>query len=65
MRHPQTPIPAILGFPDWVFYGIIVPWVLSAVFTVVYCLWWMPDDDLGVDAETTTDSTDEKPRHDH
>lgn len=52
-RNPAAQDVAIwFGFPDWVLLGIIVPWVVATLFTVVYCLCWMPDDDLGHDEES-------------
>ncbi len=40
----------IAGVPDWVMYGIVVPWLVCAALTgLVY--WLMPDDDLGQDQE--------------
>jgi len=52
-RHPEAPLAVAFGVPDWVAYGIVLPWLLITAFTVVYVLWWMPDDDLGEDREET------------
>lgn len=38
------------GLPDWVFVGILLPWLLCSAFTVGFCL-GMKDDDLGREAE--------------
>lgn len=38
------------GIPDWVFIGILVPWLLCSAFTVGFCL-GMRDDDLGAEAD--------------
>jgi hypothetical protein len=38
------------GFPDWVFYGIVLPWFACTAFTVGFCLFVMTDDDLGTEA---------------
>jgi len=43
------------GFPDWIFFGVVLPWVVVTIFTMVYCLAWMPDDDLG--SEESNDAT--------
>src|SRR5262245_13512298 len=40
----------ILGIPDWVLVGIVLPWLMCAAFTVGFCL-GMKDDDLGHEAE--------------
>ena len=41
----------LLGFPDWVFWGICLPWGLCLVFSVWFCFFTMADDDLGEDPE--------------
>jgi hypothetical protein len=41
----------VLGFPDWVFVGIIVPWGACTTFTVVFSLFILRDDDLGAESE--------------
>jgi hypothetical protein len=41
----------VLGFPDWVFVGILVPWALCTAFTVVFSLFILRDDDLGAESE--------------
>ncbi len=41
----------VLGFPDWVMYGIIAPWVVCSVVTVVYGTFGMKDDDLGTEGD--------------
>ncbi len=40
-----------LGMPDWVLYGIVVPWLACSAVTILYCLIGMHDDDLGTEAE--------------
>jgi hypothetical protein len=49
-RDPAT-IETYLGVPEWVFFGVFVPWGLAIVVA-----WWfsfrvMTDDDLGVDVD--------------
>jgi hypothetical protein len=46
-----APLRTYLGFPDWVFFGILVPWVLCSLFTVAFAAWGMADDDLGQEQE--------------
>lgn len=43
-RDPQT-VKLIMGFPDWVFWGIIVPWVGIVTFTFVYGMFIMEGDE--------------------
>jgi hypothetical protein len=44
----------IAGFPDWVFAGIVVPWLLCTTFTIAFCF-FMTDDDLGPAKEGAAD----------
>ncbi len=41
----------IAGMPDWVVVGILVPWILCTLFTIVFCQFIMTDDDLGIEAK--------------
>lgn len=41
----------VLGFPDWVFWGIVTPWCLSTVASIAFALTFMRDDDLGPEPE--------------
>lgn len=36
----------VLGFPDWVFWGIIVPWCICLVLSLWFALFFMTDDEL-------------------
>ena len=40
-----------LGFPTWVFYGIVAPWVLCAVLSFFISRFVMTDSDLGIDPD--------------
>lgn len=37
----------ILGFPDWIFWGVAVPWAVCLAASVWFGLRFMKDDDLG------------------
>ena len=39
----------VFGMPSWVFWGIMAPWAVCAVFTFWFAGFVMVDDDLGVD----------------
>jgi fatty acid desaturase len=39
----------VFGMPSWVFWGIMVPWAVCAVFTFWFAGRVMVDDDLGKD----------------
>jgi hypothetical protein len=41
----------IAGLPDWVIVGILLPWLVCTALTIGFCLFFMKDDDLGVEAE--------------
>jgi hypothetical protein len=41
----------VLGFPDWVFFGIMIPWLICTLFTVIFSMFLMRDDDLGAEGE--------------
>lgn len=57
-RDPSSlTFPLGLGIPDWVFYAIVLPWFLCIVITWVFCVFYMKDDDLGVEC-TGSDSDD-------
>jgi hypothetical protein len=49
--RPPGSIPQHAGLPDWVLFGILLPWVSCSLFTVIFCLFVMRDDDLGREAE--------------
>jgi len=43
----------VCGFPDWVFWGIVVPWVVCFLFSVWFAFFFMKDapmDDDGREA---------------
>ena len=37
----------VLWFPDWVFWGIVVPWGICILFSTVFALRIMGDESLG------------------
>jgi len=39
----------IFGFPDWIFWGILVPWVICVAFSFLFASRLMRDEDLGED----------------
>lgn len=44
---PEQPPTTIGGMPNWVFWGVAVPWLAANVFTFWFCLFYMKDDPLG------------------
>lgn len=41
----------VLGFPDWFFWGLVVPWTLCVVVSWLYAFYFMQDADLGDDRD--------------
>ncbi len=39
-RDPHT-VKLVMGFPDWIFWGVLIPWLGIVIFTVVYGLFFM------------------------
>jgi len=37
----------ILGFPDWIFWGVVMPWTICTVLSFVLSQFVIRDDDLG------------------
>ena len=45
-RAPET-LTFVLGFPDWVFWGLVAPWAVFTVVSILFALCFMKDEDLG------------------
>jgi hypothetical protein len=43
----------VLGFPDWVFWGIVVPWTTCTVVSCIFSALFVKDGDLGTDLQDT------------
>jgi hypothetical protein len=41
----------VLWFPDWVFWGIVVPWGICIVFSTIFAFRVMGDESLGEEAD--------------
>jgi Protein of unknown function (DUF997) len=41
----------VLGFPDWVFWGIVVPWAVCVAISGWFSFWFMRDEPLGDEPE--------------
>jgi len=46
----------VLGFPDWIFWGVVVPWVTCAVISLVISNFYMTDEDMGADHDAETEA---------
>jgi hypothetical protein len=65
--YGQTELKLVLGFPDWVFWGIVTPWLACTVFGIWFAYCFMSDDDVAAGALTGDESvagrdTEETPR---
>ena len=50
----------VLGFPDWVFWGVVVPWLVCVVFSWLFAFVLVKDVDLGVDPDEPTEEADDE-----
>jgi hypothetical protein len=43
----------VFGFPDWVFWGIVTPWVCCVLFGIWFATFYMSDDEVneGIESE--------------
>jgi hypothetical protein len=46
----------ILGMPSWIFWGVMAPWAVCALFTFWFAGFYMTDDDLGRDHASELES---------
>ncbi len=54
----------VLGFPDWVFWGVIAPWTACTAICFVMAYYVIADDDLGEEqAETQLSAGREEADH--
>jgi hypothetical protein len=45
-HRPAGSLTFVLGFPDWVFWGIVVPWAACTLISMWYALGVMTDEPL-------------------
>ncbi len=45
----------VLGFPDWIFWGVVIPWTTCTIVSIVFGLIFVRDGDLGKDIEDADD----------
>jgi hypothetical protein len=53
--RPASELTLILGFPDWVFWGIVVPWLTCTAVSCVFGWRLAGDGDLGVELQSDDD----------
>jgi hypothetical protein len=45
--RPAEDIEIVLGFPDWIVWGVLAPWLTSSILSIVFAFGIMSDDPLG------------------
>lgn len=40
-------VPLMWGMPKWIVYGILGPWLIADVITILFCIFIFREDDLG------------------
>ena len=45
----RADVQPIFGMPSWIFWGVMLPWALCGIFTVIFAGFVMAEDDLGED----------------
>jgi uncharacterized protein DUF997 len=53
--HADEPIRFVLGFPSWVFWGIVAPWGVCVLISGWFSWRFMSDDDIGQEHEDAGD----------
>jgi hypothetical protein len=48
----------VLGFPDWIFWGVITPWVACVAICYAFSYLFMTDEDLGADTDDDAEVMD-------
>ena len=51
-RRDVSTLKLIWGIPDWTFWGVVVPWVLCVVFSLIFGAFFMRDEALGDEADS-------------
>ena len=44
-RAPDS-LKFVFGFPDWVFWGLVLPWGVCTIVASGFAFWFMKDEDL-------------------
>jgi hypothetical protein len=48
----------VLGFPDWVFWGVITPWLVCVAICYAFSYLFMTDEDLGAEVDEDEDNAE-------
>lgn len=59
LSQDGKPLSLVWGMPNWVFYGIFLPWMIVNLIGIWFCFGFMKNDDLGeANDEPTSDAAD-------
>lgn len=56
LETAKAAVRPIWGMPSWFFWGVLLPWGVCGIFTVVFAGFVMIDDDLGRDHASELES---------
>ena len=56
-QRPVESLSFVLWFPDWVFWGIVVPWLVCTVVSIYIALFLIEDDPLTSTADLPSEDT--------
>lgn len=54
-NRPVAELTFVYGFPDWVFWGIVVPWCACTLISCLFSAFLFRDGHLGEDVENADD----------
>ncbi|MBX7075448.1 MAG: DUF997 family protein [Pirellulales bacterium] len=37
----------VAGLPDWIFWGVVTPWIVCSILSAWFSFYYMSDDDFG------------------
>jgi hypothetical protein len=52
VNRTSEDLTTVLGIPDWIFIGVVLPWTVCTIITIALSLRGLADDDLGTEQET-------------
>jgi hypothetical protein len=58
-ERPVDTLTFVLWFPDWVFWGIIAPWLVCTLLSIVFAFGFMGNEPLGEDVVNDRQALDE------
>lgn len=48
----------VLGFPDWIFWGVVLPWWICTAISGIFAFGFMQDADLGEADDSSSNQTE-------